>query len=140
LIIKYNAIHLNSHFDETGDFISLFTYKVQKFLNKNKDKVFLIDGMLADIIMEDTTYNIHLNGMFLFRDFRLIANLKENQFNLIHNKIKLNSYTNYAVIVKIRNIKTTLYSINAEGDSELIYDTPGLLIVYSDLLEIKQLH
>jgi len=81
LIIKYNAIHLNSHFDETGDFISLFTYKVQKFLNKNKDKVFLIEGRLADIIMEDTTYNIHLDGMFLFRDFRLIANLKENQFN-----------------------------------------------------------
>jgi len=133
LINKYNAIHLNSYFDEASDLldglgdglgIDLFTYEVQKVLNNNKDEVFLIEGTIYDIIMEDTSYNFYLSGIFLLRDFSLIASLNEYQFNLIHNKIELNTYSNYAVIVKIKSINTTF----------------ALLRVYSDLLEIKQLH
>lgn len=140
LISKYDAIHLNS-FSGKSYGLSTFTYEVQQLINANKDKVFLVEGTLADIIMHGNRYSMHLEGyMDILRYFRLISYLTENQFEVIQRNIELNSYNSYAVVVKINHLKYTLYDVEANESSEVTYDVPGFLFLYSDLLEIKKLH
>lgn len=126
---SHNAIsNLEMHI--SSDDRDPFIFEIERFINKNNDRLFLVKGTLEDIISSKGDYilQVHDFSWLSFIYFRLSAN---DTFvsKLISDGIQ--KYDDIAVIAKLKRVHKLAFEVLPNGE-ELDLSSSDTLIFYGE--------